>query len=103
MCGIFGIVGKEAPRAIKDSLCKLSYRGYDSAGYCILDKDFVYEKCAGHPDNLKIINPECKIGIGHNRWATHGAPTRKNAHPHMSNDGSISVVHNGIIENYHEL
>jgi glutamine---fructose-6-phosphate transaminase (isomerizing) len=103
MCGIFGILGDDAPVKIKETLCRLSYRGYDSAGYCVLKDSFEYRKCVGHPENLNVNNKDFSVGIGHNRWATHGAPTEKNAHPHFSNNGNICVVHNGIIENFYDL
>lgn len=103
MCGIFGILGDEAPVKIKETLCRLSYRGYDSAGYCVIDTEFNISKCEGHPENLKVIDGNFKVGIGHNRWATHGPPTKTNAHPHLSNNSKICVVHNGIIENFHDL
>ena len=110
MCGIVGFTGSQsAAPLLLDGLKKLEYRGYDSAGIAVLsDKDIHLEKAAG-----KIKNLDGKIqggatmtgssGIGHTRWATHGAPTDENAHPHMSNGGRFALVHNGIVENYVEL
>ena len=108
MCGIVGYNGKkEAVDIILDSLAKLEYRGYDSAGIAIRDKDIEVFKAKGKLVNLKekLQGKELKgtIGIGHTRWATHGEPSENNAHPHVSNDGSVTLVHNGIIENYQEL
>lgn len=106
MCGIVGYVGKEAPQNILlDGLEKLEYRGYDSAGIAIVnDSKIEVRKSLGAIANLrKVIDHEelgGKIGIGHTRWATHGAPTTVNAHPHISMDKKIAVVHNGTIENY---
>ncbi|MCI9467157.1 MAG: glutamine--fructose-6-phosphate transaminase (isomerizing) [Ruminiclostridium sp.] len=110
MCGIVGFTGSQsAAPLLLDGLKKLEYRGYDSAGIAVLShKDIHLEKAAG-----KIKNLDGKIqggatmtgssGIGHTRWATHGAPTDENAHPHMSNGGRFALVHNGIVENYVEL
>ncbi len=110
MCGIVGFTGSQsAAPLLLDGLKKLEYRGYDSAGIAVLsDKDIHLEKAAG-----KIKNLDGKIqggatmtgssGIGHTRWATHGAPTDENAHPHMSSGGRFALVHNGIVENYVEL
>ncbi len=108
MCGIVGYNGtKRAVDILLDSLSKLEYRGYDSAGIAIRDKDIEVFKSKGKLANLKekIENIELKgtVGIGHTRWATHGEPSENNAHPHISNDGSVTLVHNGIIENYQEL
>ncbi len=108
MCGIVGYNGKnKAVNILLDGLEKLEYRGYDSAGIAIRDKEIEIFKAKGKLVNLKDkiadkeLNGTC--GIGHTRWATHGEPSENNAHPHSSNDGSITLVHNGIIENYHEL
>ncbi|MCR5187541.1 MAG: isomerizing glutamine--fructose-6-phosphate transaminase, partial [Treponema sp.] len=109
MCGIVGYVGnKKASQILIDALKKLEYRGYDSAGIAIIeDGDILVRKCKGALKFLeeKIANEVIKgsIGIGHTRWATHGEPSDTNSHPHTSMDGAISVVHNGIIENYADL
>ena len=103
MCGIVGITsGKQVTPSIINSLRKLEYRGYDSAGIATLSDGFINEvKCEGRVDtlekNLSKIKIEGTIGIGHVRWATHGSPSTVNAHPHSSE--KVSVVHNGIIEN----
>jgi len=105
MCGIVGYVGAEnAVEIIVDSLKKLEYRGYDSAGVTILNSDLETYKTVGKISELEKIIPvdfTGHIGIGHTRWATHGKPDTKNAHPHLSSN--IAVVHNGIIENYMHL
>ena len=111
MCGIVGYVGsKQAAPILLESLAKLEYRGYDSAGLAVRDgdKDFVIVKAKGRLSRLarktdggNAIPGTC--GIGHTRWATHGEPSETNAHPHMSDDGNVVGVHNGIIENYQEL
>lgn len=105
MCGIVGYIGfKQASDILVSGLKKLEYRGYDSAGIAVLDKDVLVYKQPG-----KVVNLEQSIdekvegvttGIAHTRWATHGEPTQENAHPHKSNNGEIVIVHNGIIENY---
>ena len=108
MCGIVGYNGKnKAVDVLIDGLSKLEYRGYDSAGIAIYDKDIEIYKTKGKIANLKELIEDKKLdgtcGIGHTRWATHGEPNEINAHPHVSNDGSVTLVHNGIIENYQEL
>ncbi len=108
MCGIVGYAGKNsAVSVIIESLKKLEYRGYDSAGITILGNEIETYKSVGKIVNLEAIIPKeisGDIGIGHTRWATHGRPSTINAHPHNSgNPSKISVVHNGIIENYMAL
>lgn len=107
MCGIVGYIGREqAAPIILDGLAKLEYRGYDSAGMAVFDgKAIQTQKATGR---LKVLENLTRggesmpgsSGIGHTRWATHGAPSDRNAHPHVNNKGNIAVVHNGIIENY---
>ena len=109
MCGIVGYIGeREAAPILFDGLEKLEYRGYDSAGVAILANGKI--KCCkvkGRLQNLKDtaqnVDLSGTIGIGHTRWATHGAPSDVNSHPHLSCDGTIAVVHNGIIENHEQL
>lgn len=107
MCGIMGYIGDEnATEIIISGLEELEYRGYDSAGLAVCDgKEFRTAKVVGSPSGLRTEADgiKGKIGIGHTRWATHGAPTVANAHPHTSQSGLFIVVHNGIIENYAEL
>ncbi|TGY42072.1 glutamine--fructose-6-phosphate transaminase (isomerizing) [Clostridium sartagoforme] len=109
MCGIVGFVGrKEASPILVEGLSKLEYRGYDSAGVAILeDGEIKVKKYKGRLKNLEENlneNPlKGHIGIGHTRWATHGEPSDINSHPHSNGDVTISVVHNGIIENYIKL
>ena len=107
MCGIVGYTGsQEAAPILLEGLKKLEYRGYDSAGIAVLNDNLIaVSKVTGRISNLCERTADGKncpgtVGIGHTRWATHGAPTDTNAHPHMSNDGKFAVVHNGIIENY---
>ena len=110
MCGIVGFVGKkDVADYILDSLEKLEYRGYDSAGVSVLNKGKIEtEKTV---ERIRLLKSNVKnsktlkgqIGIGHTRWATHGRPTIANAHPHLSDNGKFAVVHNGIIENYISL
>ena len=107
MCGIVGYTGlQEAAPILLEGLKRLEYRGYDSAGIAIMnDGEISVQKVSGRIARLCELTSDgkdCpgKVGIGHTRWATHGAPTDINAHPHMSNDGRFAVVHNGIIENY---
>ena len=109
MCGIVGYCGPQsAVTPLIEALRRLEYRGYDSAGIAlgVRGKLFV-EKRAGKLANLEnaldIKLPVVHSGIGHTRWATHGGPTDRNAHPHVDNDGKLAVIHNGIIENYSQL
>ncbi|NLM48118.1 MAG: glutamine--fructose-6-phosphate transaminase (isomerizing) [Epulopiscium sp.] len=109
MCGIVGYIGnKKAKPILIDGLKKLEYRGYDSAGIAILNSGEInVVKSKGRiavlEDKLKDISLEGTIGIGHTRWATHGEPSDINSHPHISKNGKIAVVHNGIIENYIQI
>lgn len=107
MCGIVGYTGvQSAAPILLDGLKKLEYRGYDSAGVAVMDQNVIaVHKVRGRIAALcEKIQDGAAVpgftGIGHTRWATHGAPTEENAHPHLSNDGRFAVVHNGIIENY---
>ena len=107
MCGIVGILGRRAvAEQLVDSLKRLEYRGYDSAGVATLEGDHLERRRA----EGKLRNLETRLkakplqghtGIGHTRWATHGKPTESNAHPHATDN--VAVVHNGIIENFREL
>ena len=109
MCGIVGYVGKKkASDFLIEGLSKLEYRGYDSAGIAVINNGKVeIRKHKGRLSNLveELSNnsAEGTIGIGHTRWATHGEPSDVNSHPHQTSKGDITVVHNGIIENYSEL
>lgn len=109
MCGIVGYIGnKQASQILIEALKKLEYRGYDSAGIAVLDgENILVTKCKGALKFLekKLAEETVKgsVGIGHTRWATHGEPNDTNSHPHTNMDGTISIVHNGIIENYAEL
>lgn len=108
MCGLVGYVGhKPATQILLSLLERLEYRGYDSAGIAINTKGILeLEKSAGLLTNLKNkLNPNfnSNCGIGHTRWATHGEPSEKNAHPHLSQNGKIAIIHNGIIENFGKL
>jgi len=110
MCGIVGYVGqKQALEVVVAGLRRLEYRGYDSAGVAVIaDGALEVRKKAGKLVNLESLIgtdplPQSTTGIGHTRWATHGGPTDSNAHPHVSEDASIAVIHNGIIENFAEL
>ena len=109
MCGIIGYIGtKNAKPILINGLLRLEYRGYDSAGIATIENDGIkVVKEKGRIANLnsieKINTLEGTIGIGHTRWATHGKPSAENSHPHYDNTNTFAVVHNGIIENYHEL
>lgn len=109
MCGIVGYIGnKKASPILINGLLRLEYRGYDSAGIATIEKEGIsVMKNKGRVNTLYeldgIDNLEGTIGIAHTRWATHGKPSKENSHPHMDNSDSFAVVHNGIIENYHEI
>ena len=110
MCGIIGYVGEsEAAPVLIDGLRRLEYRGYDSVGIAVVDADGDFSihkregKLAGLADLLHEKWPRGKQGIGHTRWATHGRPSDVNAHPHNDCSGEVVVIHNGIVENHHDL
>ncbi len=106
MCGIVGYVGdSEAAPILLRALKRLEYRGYDSAGLAVIDNEVVCFKDKGMIDNLRknLPNIHGKIGLGHTRWATHGKPSKENAHPFLDCHGKIGIIHNGIIENHLEL
>jgi glucosamine--fructose-6-phosphate aminotransferase (isomerizing) len=110
MCGIVGYVGRQqAVDVVVDGLRRLEYRGYDSAGVAlVVDGALQIRKKAGKLNNLRTVldadpTSPSNTGIGHTRWATHGGPTDANAHPHVSEDGKVAIIHNGIIENFAEL
>ena len=107
MCGIVGYTGfQDAYDIVINGLRRLEYRGYDSAGIVLDKKDsnFQVAKTKGKVDDLVAISGDMKgtanVGMGHTRWATHGVPSDRNSHPHVSNNSKIALVHNGIIENY---
>ena len=111
MCGIVGFVGaQEAAPVLLDGLSRLEYRGYDSAGVAVVSPQYEIqvEKTKGYVKELSALihggaDLHGTIGIGHTRWATHGAPSDVNSHPHLSEGGKFAVIHNGIIENYVEI
>ena len=111
MCGIVGFIGQEqAAPILLDGLAHLEYRGYDSAGVAVISAQgkLQVKKAVGR---LKVLSEQIHggadlegcIGLGHTRWATHGAPNIINSHPHVSENGKFAVIHNGIIENYVEI
>lgn len=109
MCGIVGYIGeRDATPIILEGLRKLEYRGYDSAGIAVIENGKIeLRRDVGKLVNLEVLVKEKplsgKIGIGHTRWATHGEPSTRNAHPHLGESGKVVIVHNGIVENYLEL
>ena len=105
MCGIVGYIGyRDAYPIVIKGLHRLEYRGYDSAGIALYDKELKVYKKAGKVSDLenfvKDVNLQGTVGMGHTRWATHGAPSDRNSHPHSSGDRKLTIIHNGIIENY---
>src|ERR1700710_1623749 len=105
MCGIVGYIGyRDAYPIIIKGLHRLEYRGYDSAGVALIDKELKVYKKAGKVSDLesfvKDVNLQGTIGMGHTRWATHGIPSDRNSHPHSSGNRKLTIIHNGIIENY---
>src|SRR4051812_36997625 len=109
MCGIIAYVGRKiAQPLLIEGLKRLEYRGYDSAGVAVLDESGALHirRAVGRITVLEeslhagVAIPAGRVGIAHTRWATHGAPTETNAHPHTDSTGRIALVHNGIIENY---
>lgn len=105
MCGIAGYIGVNVENNLIECLERLEYRGYDSAGIAVLKDEINVTKCAGKVTNLKrlISSNNSSCGIAHTRWATHGTPTKNNAHPHLSNNKKWAIVHNGIVENFNEI
>jgi len=105
MCGIVGYIGyRDAYPIVIKGLHRLEYRGYDSAGIALYDKELKVYKKAGKVSDLenfvKDVSLQGTVGMGHTRWATHGAPSDRNSHPHSSGDRKLTIIHNGIIENY---
>jgi len=107
MCGIVGYIGpRQAPAVILSGLKRLEYRGYDSAGLAVLQENghIAIRRDVGKLRNLESMHASSPldghIGIGHTRWATHGKPSQRNAHPHVGMAQRVVVVHNGIVENY---
>src|SRR6186997_1588457 len=109
MCGIVGYIGPDqALPVILEGLRRLEYRGYDSAGVALGDGGLSVRKRQGKLAELDAVletegAPAGSVGIGHTRWATHGEPSDRNAHPHVSASGKLAIIHNGIIENYAQL
>jgi len=108
MCGIVAYIGSQkAYPIILKGLKRLEYRGYDSSGIALFGEQVEIFKRKGRVAELEVWDEEitetATVGIGHTRWATHGEPSDANAHPHTSNNGQLTLVHNGIIENYASL
>src|SRR5215813_10586043 len=114
MCGIIGYVGSQGidvSSLLLDGLTRLEYRGYDSAGIAVINgagKIEVHRQAGKIANLVATVENSSRpgpstLGIGHTRWATHGRPSNENAHPHLDCTGSLTIVHNGIIENYLEL
>lgn len=109
MCGIVGYVGhREAYPVVIKGLKRLEYRGYDSSGVALINNGHLnvfkkQGKVAELEDAVIGKDLHSNIGIGHTRWATHGVPSDRNAHPHLSNSGELAMIHNGIIENYAQI
>lgn len=109
MCGIVGYAGfRSVPDLLLEGLHRLEYRGYDGAGIAVLgDSKITVQKCAGRVAELglRLANTTIpgNVGIGHTRWATHGEPNDVNSHPHHGGNGTVVIVHNGVIENYEPL
>ena len=106
MCGIFGYIGdKNASQVLVQGLLRLEYRGYDSSGIVVRNGSLQTFKEIGKISDLTSSLPKMKgtIGISHTRWATHGGVTKENAHPHISEDGKVAIVHNGILQNSNKL
>src|SRR3989344_3029454 len=105
MCGIVGVISANAPEKAFECLKALEYRGYDSWGIAApTNNGFYLQRQIGKIGQSVLNNaPQTEIAIGHTRWATHGKVLEKNAHPHISNDGKIAIVHNGIVENFVQL
>jgi len=108
MCGIVAYIGpREAYPILIKGLHRLEYRGYDSAGVCLLNDGLSIYKCKGKVSELELFvkdkDVSGTIGMAHTRWATHGEPNQVNAHPHFSGNKSLAIIHNGIIENYASL
>ncbi|MEO9181102.1 MAG: glutamine--fructose-6-phosphate aminotransferase, partial [Acidimicrobiales bacterium] len=112
MCGIIGVVGSnETLATLLEGLTRLEYRGYDSAGIALVRAGETWRaRAASGTESVAALKEEClsapkgfTAGIGHTRWATHGAPEAHNAHPHLDCSGNIAIIHNGIIENHSEL
>jgi len=110
MCGIVGYIGtRKVVPILMEGLKRLEYRGYDSAGVVYFhDNKLIKHRAQGKLGNLEriiedVLGVESHVGLGHTRWATHGAPTTENAHPHGDCNDDLVIVHNGIIENYQTL
>src|ERR1035437_8203311 len=112
MCGIIGVVGSnETLATLLQGLQRLEYRGYDSAGIALVRSGHTWRaRTAAGTESVSALRVECesapqgyRSGIGHTRWATHGAPEVENAHPHLDSSGHVAIIHNGIIENHTEL